>query len=170
MQCSCWEVQYLSSPSNALYSCSRFPLLPLTKTARNSLISVFRQRKFTLSILLILKCSTRGEGEKPLWTFWCYEKVRDSHHWLQIVVFKPLFSSMQHFRRREGVLVSEEVWAEMVSSMLGLTWKVGGLKQHRDEVPALLELPFDSKTFPFSCFSNSHQCCAAFHRQLTRCI
>lgn len=66
MQCSCWEVQYLSSPPNALYSCSRFPLLPLTKTACNSLISLLWQRKFILSILLILKCSKRGGGEKPL--------------------------------------------------------------------------------------------------------
>lgn len=61
MQCSCWEGQYLSSPSNALYSCSRFLLLPLAETACNSLISVFRQRKFILSIPLILKCWGRGE-------------------------------------------------------------------------------------------------------------
>lgn len=64
MQCSCWEVQYHSSPLNAPQSCSHFPLLPLTKTICNSLISVFRQRKLILRILLVLKCSEKGEGGK----------------------------------------------------------------------------------------------------------
>lgn len=107
MQCSCWEVQYLSSSLKALYSCSCFPLLLFTKTACNSLISVLRKIKFVLILLLILECSGKGGGEKPLWTSGCYTKVRRSHCWLEIIIFKPLFSFMQPIRRRERALISD---------------------------------------------------------------
>lgn len=74
---------------------------------------------------------------------------------------------MQPFRRK-GLLGSEEVWAEMLSSMLGLPEKKG-IYNNRDMLPALLEPTFDTKAFWFFCSSNSRQCCAVFHKHWILC-
>lgn len=135
------EVQALSSPPNALYSCSPFPLLlSLTKTLPGFQYPGKVHAEYSPYYEIVRRegeNEKRGGREKLLKIYWCYEKLWDSHHWLQKIVFKPLVSFMQPFRRK-GLLISVLFWRTFLLKLFwslsrntqqyaGLTWKEAGL-------------------------------------------